>query len=29
VVGHCYWEGVMYGEGVTWSEDMADEFVLV
>lgn len=29
VVGQCYWEGVMYGEGVTWSEDMADEFVLV
>jgi hypothetical protein len=29
VVGQCYWEDVMYGEGVTWSEDMADEFVLV
>lgn len=29
VIGDAYVEGLMLGEGVTWAEDDADEFVLV
>lgn len=29
IVGDCYVEGLMFGEGVTWDEGDAEEFVLV
>jgi hypothetical protein len=29
VMGQCYYEDVMHGEGVTWKEDEADKFELI